>query len=322
MSLESGGIRRSWGLPSLHAPRNRVRFSPGSLLRGACLVCGMAGAIALGQVPHAGFDAGAPAPAQLAEDVVANEVKLVEFDRAYLRYRTHVKDAKGDVVRDVIESKEGTVARIILRDDRPLTPDQDAKERERLQAMLDSPSAFAKHIQKDQQGKKLAIDLMKLLPQAMAFRYPPDQPQRSDRPAGAPPELVLDFKPNPAWNPPTMASQALTGLEGRCWIDAKTHNLVRMDADLFQPVNFGFGMVARLFPGGKFLVEQQAVGDQRGVDPRWIVNHFIERVMLRAMLVKTLKEDVDLISYDFSPIPEMGYREAIRMLLDTPKSSF
>jgi hypothetical protein len=255
---------------------------------------------------------------QLAEDAVANEVKLVQFDRTYLRYRTHVKDAKGDVIRDVIESKDGTVARVILRDNRALTPEEDARERDRLQAMLDSPDDFAKHIQKDRTGKKLATDLMKLLPQAMVFSYPPSQPQRNDKPSGAPEELVLDFKPNSAWSPPTMASQALTGIEGRCWIDARTHNLIRLDADLFQPVNFGFGVLAHLYPGGKFLLEQQPVGDQHGVDSRWIANHFIERVTVRAMMVKTLKENIDLIASAFSPIPEMGYREAIRMLLDTP----
>jgi hypothetical protein len=286
---------------------------------GACRVGMLAGLCGVAQAQNGpgGVDAGRPAPKQVAEDAVANEVKLVQYERSFLRYRTHVQDAKGDVIRDVIESKDGTVARIILRDGKPLSPDEDAKERARLQAMLDSPSDFQKHIDKDRTGKKLAIDLMKLLPEAMVFVYPADQPQRSDRSAGAPEELVLDFRPNPAWTPPTMVSEALTGLEGRCWIDAKTHNLLRMDADLFQPVNFGFGMVAHLYPGGKFLLEQQPVGDQRGIDPRWIADHFIERVTVRAMMVKTLKENVDLISYEFSPVPEMGYQQAIKILLET-----
>ena len=36
---------------------------------------------------------------------------------------------KGHQVRDVIESKDGTVARLILKDGKPLTPEEDKGER-------------------------------------------------------------------------------------------------------------------------------------------------------------------------------------------------
>jgi hypothetical protein len=147
----------------------------------------------------------------------------------------------------------------------------------------------------------------------MLFSFAPGQPQRAGKAADTPPELVLDFKPNPQWNPPNMMSQALVGLQGRCWIDARTHHLVRMQAQLFQGVNFGFGMLAHIFPGGEFLLEQEPVGEQR-----WIVDHFIEHVTVRAMMVKTLKENTDLVAFEFAPVPPMGYRDAIHMLLSTP----
>jgi hypothetical protein len=249
---------------------------------------------------------------QIADDAIRNEVKLIQFDNAYLRYRVHTKDAKGDQIRDVVESKDGTVARVVMRDDRPLTADQDSEEHLRLQQMLDSPSAFQKHIQKDQSGKKLAVDLIQLLPEAMLFSYAPGQPQRGDKPPG-PAELVIDFKPDPKWNPPTMTAQALTGLEGRCWIDAETHHLARLEGHLFQGVNFGFGVLAHIFPGGEFVLEQQPVGDGR-----WIVDRFVEHVTVRAMLVKTIKEDTDLAASEFAPIPRMGYQDAIHLLLTTP----
>jgi hypothetical protein len=146
----------------------------------------------------------------------------------------------------------------------------------------------------------------------MVFRFAEGQPQRPDRPAASPAEIVLDFKPNPNWNPPTMASAALTGLEGRCWIDARTHQLVRLEADLFQGVNFGLGIFAHLYPGGTFVVEQIPVGEGR-----WIVNRFKQDVTVRAMMVKTIHQKTDLYASDFVPIRDMGYREAIHLLLDT-----
>jgi len=249
---------------------------------------------------------------QVAEDAVGNEIKLIQFDNAYLKYRVHTRDAKGDQLREVVESRDGTVARVLMRDDRPLTPEEDAEEHLRLQQMLDSPAAFQKHIQKDQNGKKLAVDLIRLLPEAMVYSYAPGQPQRADKPHG-PAELVLDFKPDPKWNPPTMASQALTGLEGRCWIEAGTHHLARLEAHLFQGVNFGFGVLAHLFPGGEFVLEQEPVSDGR-----WIVDRFVEHVTVRAMMIKTIKQDTDLVASEFAPIPPMGYQDAIHLLLTSP----
>jgi hypothetical protein len=252
-----------------------------------------------------------PSVKQVAEEASANEVKLIEYGGTYLRYQVHTRDTKGDQIREVIESKDGTVARVLKRGDRPLTAEEDSEEHARLQEMLDSPDAFRKHVQKDLTGKKLAVDLIKLLPDAMIFSYTPGQPQREDKSASAQEELVIDFKPNPKWNPPTMVSQALAGLEGRCWVDRRTHHLTRLEADLFQGVNFGFGIFAHLYPGGTFVLEQVQVGDGR-----WIVDHFTEHVTVRAMMVKTIKENTDLAAGEFAAVPAMGYQEAIKELLE------
>src|SRR6185437_8024374 len=77
--------------------------------------------------------------------VVANELNALHHRNSFLRYRMHVIDAKGDQVRDVIESKDGAVARLILKDGKPLTEDQDKAERQRLDAMIASPSDYQKH---------------------------------------------------------------------------------------------------------------------------------------------------------------------------------
>ena len=252
-------------------------------------------------------------PGQVAQDAVNNEIKLIQYDRSYLRYKVHTRDSKGEQVRDVIETREGTVARVVSRGGRALTADEDAGEHGRLQAMIDSPAAFKKHIDKDQTGKKLAVDLIRLLPEAMNFSYVAGQPQRDQKPAAAVPELVMDFEPNPRWSPPTMTSQALTGIRGRVWIEAKGHHLTRLEVTIFQGINFGFGMLVHIYPGGKLFLEQQPVGGDR-----WIVDHFIQQVTMRAMMVRTLKENTDLEAYSFTPVREMSYQEAIQTLLNTP----
>lgn len=251
-------------------------------------------------------------PRTWAVDAVANELNALHHRGSYLRYRMHIVDSKGDQVRDVIESKDGAVARMILKDGKPLTPDEDKDERKRLTDMLSSPSDYAKHIKHEEEGKKLADQMMRLMPDAMIYTYTPGQPQTGANHGGL--EVVLDYKPNPKFSPPTTASQALTGLKGRVWIDAKSHAIVRMEGTVFRAVNLGWGMLAHIYPGGELMLEQTQVGGNR-----WIFTNFTEKISVRALLVKTININTHIEGMDFQPLPgPVSYQEAIRMLLNTP----
>lgn len=252
-------------------------------------------------------------PRAWAEEVARNEIKVIQYGKSFLRYRIHTIDSKGNQVRDVIESRDGSVARLIAKEDRPLTRQEDSDEHARLKAMIDSPDAFARHIKSDVSGKKMAVDLIRLMPEAMIYTYAPGQPQRTNSPSGGPAEIVLDFEPNPQWNPPTMTAQALTGLRGRIWIDARSHYMTRLEGTVFRQVNVGLGMVAHIYPGGQVSFEQAQV-----IPNRWIFSHFVEHVTVRALMFKTLKEDMDIQGSNFSEVAEMPYADAIRLLLASP----
>lgn len=251
-------------------------------------------------------------PRSWVVDTVANELIVLHHPGSYLRYRMHVHDEKGDQVRDVIESRDGTVARMILKDGRPLTEAEDTAERERLNAVLTSPSSFARHIKNDENGKKVADELMRLMPDAMIYTYVPGQPQ----PEGyhGDPAVVMDYEPNPKFKPPTTASEALAGLKGRLWIDSKTRQLIRMEGNVFQGVNFGWGMLAHIYPGGKLVLDQTDAGGGR-----WIYTRFTEQVSVRALMVKTLNVHSNIEAGEFQVAPgAMTYQDAIHLLLNTP----
>lgn len=251
-------------------------------------------------------------PKQWAKDAAENEKKVIRIGGVFLRYRARIVRPSGVELRDVMESKDGTVARMIEKDGRPLTPEEDQWERGRLQAMIDSPAAFAKHVKGDVSGKKTGEELVSLMPESMIFTYVPGQPQ-IPRPGEHAPEVVIDFQPDPKWTPPTMTSEALTGFEGRLWIDSETHTLVRIDGKIFRPINFGYGMLARIFPGGEVSLEQVNVGNDH-----WIYSHLVEHLTMRALMVKTIKENREITSTDFKIVPELRYQDAIHVLLDTP----
>ena len=265
----------------------------------------------------------AQSPAMLSEppktwavETAANEILVIQHPDSFLRYHMHVVDEKGDQLRDQIETRDGSVARLIGRNGRPITPEEDAAERDRLKDLLDSPAMFARHVEKERGNKKLGADLLKLMPDAMIWSYAPGQPQsglnRSGSNEGSP-EVVLDFKPDPNWSPPTMASEPLTGLAGRVWIDPRSHRMVRLDGELFHAVNLGWGMLAHIYPGGKVHLEQTNAGGER-----WIVEHIVENLTVRAVMVKTVRQRLVFDTSSFQTVKPMSYQDAIKLLLETP----
>jgi hypothetical protein len=252
-------------------------------------------------------------PRSWAVDCAANEALVIQHPNSYLRFRLHEIDEKGDHLRDQIETPDGTVARVIQRDGRPLSPDEDATERQRLNDLLTSPFAFARHNRREQQNKQTGVNLLKLMPDAMLWSYTPGQPQLPNRLASAPALIVLDFKPDPTWSAPTLEADPLTGLEGRIWIDPTTRRLVRLEGDLAHAVNVGWGMLARIYPGGTVTLQQTDVDGQR-----WIVGHVDEQITVRALMLKNVKQHLVYDTADYQPVPAMTYQQAIKILLDTP----
>jgi hypothetical protein len=250
-------------------------------------------------------------PRSWAIDAAANELVALHHKDSYLRYRMETVNERGDQVRDVIESKDGTVARLILKDGKPLTPEQDKAEQQRLNDMIASPTAYAKHVKNGESEKKMADTLAPLMADAMINSYTPGQPQ-SGRNGGAP-EIVLDYKPNPKFVPPNTEAQALTGLEGRVWIDAKTHYVVRMEGKIFRGVNFGWGMLAHIYPGGTVEMNQTDVGGNR-----WVFTDFSMQLSVRALMVKRLDIHSTAKSSNYQTLSPMSYQDAIRLLLATP----
>jgi len=148
----------------------------------------------------------------------------------------------------------------------------------------------------------------------MIYSYAPGQPQTGNN--GGALEVVLDYKPNPKFVPPNTEAVALSGLEGRVWIDAKTHNLVRMEGTISHPVNFGWGMLAHIYPGGKLVMDQINAGGDR-----WIFTNFSMQLSVRALMVKRLDIHSGAKASDFQTLGPMSYQDAIHLLLETPLPS-
>jgi hypothetical protein len=287
--------------------QHRLRAGYSLLLLGGLSLC-----TALGSSPAAAQAPGSVTPLAWINAAVGNELNIINNNGSFpVRYRVHKIDAKGDVTREVIETEQGSVARQVQRDGHPLSPEDDTAERARLQAILDDPSDFLKHHKRDLAARSYALDLVKLMPQAMVYTYTPGQPQ----PPGAPgPQIVIDFHPDPNFKPPTLISELLTGLEGRLWIDQRTHCLTRAEGRVIRPVNFGWGILAHIYPGGTIEFEQAEAAPNR-----WLYSHVDENITVREMMLKTAVEQAKMTAYNIQMLPApIDYRTAIHELLNMP----
>jgi hypothetical protein len=261
-------------------------------------------------------------PQSWAEDAIQNEMKVIQAsDKVPLRYRQRKVGEKGDTTREIIVSRDGNVARMVERDGQALSAKEDADERDRLKDQLDSPDDFLRHRRKDLDTRDSVVKVVALMPHAMLYSYALGQPQLKgsegesvEGAGGAEKLVVLDFHPNPEFHAPTMIAECLTGLEGRVWIDPKTRYLRRIEARVVRPVNMGFGILAKIYPGGTLALDQTNLGGEH-----WVYSHLDEHLMARVLMVKNYPQNTVITSWDFRPMTSLlSFQDGIRMLLAMP----
>ena len=245
----------------------------------------------------------------LVDEIVTYQLENFHHDAWGLQYRVHRVDNKEDSVRELIESSDGNVARTLLRQNQPLSADQEAAEKARLRSL--SPSEMQKHRRGQLATDKFGMDLIRVMPRAMIYTLVPDQPQL---PRVATTQIVLDYSPNPLFHPESEAQSLLPGLAGRIWIDAETHHLLRIQINITRNLNLALGILARVYQGGSITYEQVPVGG--GHDG---YQHVEINVRLRELMVRTVPYHLTLDASDIKilqPMPTL--RQAVDALLAIP----
>jgi hypothetical protein len=147
--------------------------------------------------------------------------------------------------------------RLVARDGEPVSGQEQAREEEKLQAATErrrreSPGARQRRIAKFNKSREDDAGMMREMTRAFTFTLHGEQMVNGRQ------VYVLDAKPNPSYRPPNEKARALTGMEGKLWIDKQTCQWVKVVAEVIHPVSFGL-IVARLEPGTRIILEQMPV---------------------------------------------------------------
>jgi hypothetical protein len=229
-------------------------------------------------------------PQQLMIAVVKNENAASDQHDRWLYLSSERSGRTGGHLwtERVAETAPGRVRMLIAEDGKPLSPQRQQAERDRLQHIEAHPEEFIKHEQNTRAEEKRARQMLEVLPKDFLFENVTlrDGIWR------------MNFRPNPSYSPSGIEERVLHNMAGTLVIDARELRLIHMDFHLTQDVSIGFGLLGDIRPGTNF------VSDRQTIDGHWHTLHIATQVRAKAIIFKQVDLNIELTRYDFKPLPQ------------------
>jgi hypothetical protein len=250
-------------------------------------------------------------PHALVQAAIVNELKNSYGHRPPARYLLRKKTRNTDTTKEIVETSQSGVARLVAIHDKPLNAAQTQTELQRLQELASDPAAQQHRHHNEERDAARITSVMRLLPEAFINHFE----GAVDTPNGA--AIRMTFEPNPHFAPPTLESRILTGIHGEIWIDPTDLRVVRIEGHLFRQVDYGWGILGTLYPGGTIRIEQL-----KTQECGWQLSHLTLNMTGKELMLKSLRVVVDETASDYRPVPPgWRYTDAIHWLLHMPEIS-
>jgi hypothetical protein len=245
----------------------------------------------------------------LVKRALASELQSSQDTQHPMRYRLHKSSPRLSTTKEIFESKDGAVARLVAIDDKPLNATDAQKEQNRLDALVRDPGRQRHRKQSEDDDLARVTKVLRALSDAFTYRYV--------GPGVGPTGKIekFAFEPNPAFDPPDLETEVLTAMAGEVWIDASQERVARLEGHLTRGVDFGWGILGRLDKDGWIVIEQNDVGNHV-----WRIVHF-QMAMSGRLVLRTKRFETTEEESNFTPVPMgLGYAQAIQMLRSGPET--
>lgn len=241
----------------------------------------------------------------VVDGALANELRAAEDSSHPMRYLLRKSSPRLTTTREIYEGKDGDVARLLAINGQPLSAAAEQKEEARLSELATDPGRQRHRKQMEEADRQRALAVLRVLPAAFVYQYAGTEQSAS----GVVEKFT--FQPNPGFSPPDLETELLTAMAGAIWINTAQGRVVRLEGHLVHDVDFGWGVLGRLYKGGWIGIDQAEVvpGQWRTVRLQMVMSG---RVVFRMRSFDTTEEQSE---FALLP-PAMGYREAIQKLED------
>ncbi|HEY2861490.1 MAG TPA: hypothetical protein VGJ21_23980 [Terracidiphilus sp.] len=242
--------------------------------------------------------------ADLVQRALATESKAAE-DRSHpMRYQLRKTSPRLTTTKDLIETRDGAVARLLAVNDQPPSPPDLQKDDARLDALLRDPGKQRHRKQGEDEDTGRALKVLRALPTAFVYQYAGTVEDGSGHAVAR-----FTFTPDPKFSPPDLETEVLTQMTGEIWIDPAQVRVEHLQAKLRQDVDFGWGVLGRLYKGGWVSIDQADVGGGS-----WRIVKF-QMAMSARVLIRNKSFETTETETQYTPVPPgMDYKQAVEML--------
>jgi len=246
------------------------------------LAVALAASFVSAQQPQPSIAAG-----QLVREVVYNELNDHRA-HGYWRYWIERNTPAGTRLEDQIETADGPVTRLELTNGRPLSEQSEQQEQARLQHLLRSREEQIRHLEEYKEDEQRIGRILALLPDAFLYQYAGDENGCHK----------MNFHPNPNYPAHSIEARVFHAMSGTLWVDARFKRLVRIDAHVEENVDFGYGILGRLYKNGWLQLVRTQVSPTD-----WKTNRLEVHMTGRALLVKSFARETSETRGGYAPVP-------------------
>jgi len=249
-------------------------------------------------------------PLELVRKAVQNEIKASNDDTAHFLFRGTKTTPKGSTTRLYVETRDVTAGLVVAYNGKPLTPEQRQAEQARVERFIHDPEELKKKREQERDNAERTMRIMRAMPDAFLFEYAGEEPGSEGIGRVGDPLVKLKFQPNPSFQPPSRVEEVLTAMQGYVLVDAVHYRIASIDGTLFNEVGFGWGILGHLDRGGRFLVQQQDVGDNL-----WEISGMTLHFTGKILLFKNLSIISTEIFSGFKQVPnDLTFAQALELL--------
>jgi hypothetical protein len=240
------------------------------------------------------------AAVELARKVVTNELRIQNEEQSHWMYRLEKEEDGRKEVQKLLETKNGSLSRLLSIDGHPLDTKQLRKENQRIQSLVSHPDEQRKLQQASNKKAEQGARLFRILPDVFVFSYASRQGDL----------VTLNFTPNPTFQSLSLEARVFHGMEGEMTVDTKQERLVALNGYLMEDVKFGFGVLGHLDRGSTFEIGQTEV-----IPGHWEMTALHVDMKGKALLFKTIGVQVTENHSDFHRVPDdLTLKEAADIL--------
>lgn len=177
--------------------------------------------------------------------------------------------------------------RLVARNDRPLPPDEERKEAEKLRKSIaerrkESPAERLRRIEEWERKQQKQRAPYQEIPDAFDLRLAGEETLNGRA------VYVITATPRLGYKPKLAAAAYFPRIKGKLWIDRQDGEWVKGEIETLDTISFG-GILVRLAKGSRVMFEQARINDEVWLPQRVAVN-----LSARLMLVAGTRAEIEI----------------------------